>query len=349
MPRRNLTIEDFDYALPGELVAQAPAAMRSASRLLHVDGGLLVDRRFTDIVDLVAPGDVVVMNDTRVLRARIVGRKPSGGRVEMLVERIVGAHEAWAQLKASHLPRLGGTVLLDDGARATVLERDQGFFRLRIDADQAIDAWLERHGELPLPPYIVRPADAADAERYQTVYARVPGAVAAPTAGLHFDQATLDALEAKGARLAHVTLHVGAGTFLPVRDGNLETHRMHAERYTIPATTIAAIDAARTAGGRVLAVGTTSLRALEAAAAEGELGAGDGETDLFIRPGYRFRVVDRLLTNFHLPRSTLMVLVAAFAGLATIRRAYAHAIDQRYRFFSYGDAMLLEKATRPAD
>ena len=349
MTERNLTIDDFDYALPGELVAQAPAATRSASRLLHVDGERLVDRRFVDLVDLVAPGDVVVMNDTRVLRARIVGRKPSGGRVEMLVERIVGAHEAWAQLKASHLPRVGGTVLLDDGARATVLERDQGFFRLRIDADQPIDAWLERHGELPLPPYIARPADAADAERYQTVYARVPGAVAAPTAGLHFDRATLDALEAKGVRLAHVTLHVGAGTFLPVRDGNLDTHRMHAERYTIPATTVATIDAARTSGGRVLAVGTTSLRALEAAAAGGALVAGDGETDLFIRPGYRFRVVDRLLTNFHLPRSTLMVLVAAFAGLATIRRAYAHAIDTRYRFFSYGDAMLLEKSTRPAD
>ena len=345
MPRRNLTIEDFDYALPGELVAQAPAATRSASRLLHVDGGLLVDRRFTDIVDLVAPGDVVVMNDTRVLRARIVGRKPSGGRVEMLVERIVGAHEAWAQLKASHLPRIGGTVLFDDGARATVLERDGGFFRLRIEADRAIDAWLERHGELPLPPYIARAADAADAERYQTVYARVPGAVAAPTAGLHFDLATLDALEAKGARLAQVTLHVGAGTFLPVRDGNLDTHRMHAERFTIPATTVATIEAARAAGGRVLAVGTTTLRALEAAAAGGSLAAGDAETDLFIRPGFRFRVVDRLLTNFHLPRSTLMVLVAAFAGLGSIRRAYDHAIAARYRFFSYGDAMLLEKST----
>ena len=349
MPRRNLTIEDFDYALPGELVAQAPAATRSASRLLHVDGERLADRRFVDLVDLVAPGDVVVMNDTRVMRARVAGRKPSGGRVELLVERIVGPNEAWAQLKASHLPRIGGTVLFDDGARATVLERDGGFFRLRIEADRAIDAWLERHGELPLPPYIARAADAADAERYQTVYARVPGAVAAPTAGLHFDLATLDALEAKGARLAQVTLHVGAGTFLPVRDGNLDTHRMHAERFTIPATTVATIEAARAAGGRVLAVGTTTLRALEAAAAGGSLAAGDAETDLFIRPGFRFRVVDRLLTNFHLPRSTLMVLVAAFAGLATIRRAYEHAIETRYRFFSYGDAMLLEKSTRPAN
>jgi len=345
LPDRALTLEDFDYALPAELVAQAPAATRSASRLLHVDGERLTDRRFVDLVDLCAPDDVVAMNDTRVLRARVAGRKPSGGRVEMLVERIVGPGEAFAQLKASHLPRVGGTVLFDDGARATVLARDGGFFRLRIDADRPLDAWLEAHGELPLPPYIARPADASDAERYQTVYARVPGAVAAPTAGLHFDQATLAALEAKGVRLALVTLHVGAGTFLPVRDGDLDTHRMHAERYTIPASTVAAIEKARAAGGRVLAVGTTTLRALEAAAAGGRLEAGEGETDLFVRPGFRFRVVDRLLTNFHLPRSTLMVLVAAFAGLGSIRRAYDHAIAARYRFFSYGDAMLLERAT----
>ena len=350
MTERKLTLDDFDYALPGELVAQAPAANRSASRLLHVDGERLVDRRFVDLVDLVAPGDVVVMNDTRVLRARIVGRKPSGGRVEMLVERIVGTHEAWAQLKASHLPRVGGTVLLDDGARATVLERDQGFFRLHIDADQAIDGWLERHGELPLPPYIARAADAADAERYQTVYARVPGAVAAPTAGLHFDQATLDALEAKGVRLAHVTLHVGAGTFRPVDVDEVARHRMHAERYVIPPATAAAVDAARSRGGRVLAVGTTSLRALESAAdAAGRVAPGAAETTLFVTPGYRFRVVDRLLTNFHLPRSTLLMLVSAFAGMGAIRGAYAHAIAQRYRFFSYGDAMLLERTQPPPD
>ena len=349
MSARKLTLDDFDYALPPELVAQAPAATRSASRLLHVDGERLADRRFADLVDLVSPGDVVVMNDTRVLRARVAGRKPSGGRVELLVERIAGANEALAQLKASHLPRVGGTVLFDDGARATVLARDGGFFRLRIDADRPLDAWLEAHGELPLPPYIARRADASDDERYQTVYARVPGAVAAPTAGLHFDAPTLDALAAKGARLAQVTLHVGAGTFLPVRDGDLDRHRMHAERYTIPASTVAAIDAAHAAGGRVLAVGTTTLRALEAAAAGGRLTAGEGETDLFVRPGFRFRVVDRLLTNFHLPRSTLMVLVAAFAGLPAIRRAYAHAIAARYRFFSYGDAMLLEIATSQRD
>jgi S-adenosylmethionine:tRNA ribosyltransferase-isomerase len=236
-------------------------------------------------------------------------------------------------------------VLLDGGARATVLEREGGFFRLRFEAGAPLDAWLEAHGSMPLPPYITRPAGDEDVERYQTVYAHVPGAVAAPTAGLHFDAAMLDALRNRGVRLASVTLHVGAGTFLPVRDGDLDAHRMHRERYAIPAATVEAIAAARAGGGRVLAIGTTTLRALEAAAAGGALAAGDGETDLFIRPGFPFRVVDRLLTNFHLPRSTLLMLVSAFAGLDTIRRAYAHAIAQRYRFFSYGDAMLLEKHT----
>ena len=344
MHDRPLTLDDFDYALPPELIAQAPAAQRSASRLLHVDGAYLEDLAFRDLVAHVAPGDVVVMNDTRVIRARVAGRKPSGGRVELLVERIVGTDEAWAQLRASHLPRVGGTVLLDGGARAEVLERDGGFFRLRVDAAAGIDRWLEAHGSMPLPPYIARAASAEDAERYQTVYARAPGAVAAPTAGLHFDHEVLDALRARGVELATVTLHVGAGTFLPVRDGDLAAHRMHRERFVVPPPTVDAIAAARTAGGRVLAVGTTTLRALEAAAAGGALAPGAAETDLFVRPGFRFRVVDRLLTNFHLPRSTLLVLVAAFAGLEPIRRAYAHAIAQRYRFFSYGDAMLLERS-----
>jgi S-adenosylmethionine:tRNA ribosyltransferase-isomerase len=340
-----LTLDDFDYALPPDLVAQAPTAVRSASRLLHVDGSHLADRRFADLVDLCRAGDLVVMNDTRVLRARVAGRKPSGGRVEILVERIVGPGEAWAQLRASHLPRVGGTILLGGGARATVLEREGGFARLCVDAPMALDAWLERHGAMPLPPYIARPANAEDEERYQTVYAREPGAVAAPTAGLHFDPPLLAALASRGVGLAHVTLHVGAGTFLPVRDNDLDAHRMHSERYAIPQATVDAIARARAAGGRVLAVGTTTLRALEASAAHGPLAPGERETDLFIRPGFRFGVVDRLLTNFHLPRSTLLVLVAAFAGLATIRRAYEHAIAARYRFFSYGDAMLLEKAT----
>ena len=344
MDDAKLTLDDFDYALPPELIAQSPAATRTGSRLLHVDGPTLGDLAFPDIVDRVAPGDVVVMNDTRVLRARVAGAKPSGGRVELLVERLLPGDEAWVQLKASHLPKPGTTVLLPGGASASVLERDGGFFRLRLLGTGPVDAWLERHGDLPLPPYIARPAADADAQRYQTVYARVPGAVAAPTAGLHFDEALLARLEAKGARLARVTLHVGAGTFLPVRDRDLSLHRMHSERFVVPQDTVDAIAAARVRGGRVLAVGTTSLRALEAAAAQGALVAGASETALFIRPGYRFRVVDRLLTNFHLPRSTLLMLVSAFAGLATIRRAYAHAVAARYRFFSYGDAMLLERA-----
>ncbi|MBP6564795.1 MAG: tRNA preQ1(34) S-adenosylmethionine ribosyltransferase-isomerase QueA, partial [Burkholderiales bacterium] len=327
-----------------ELIAQSPAATRTGSRLLHVDGATLADLAFHDVVDLVAPGDVVVMNDTRVLRARVAGSKPSGGRVELLVERLLPGDEAWAQLKASHLPKVGTTVLLPGEASAEVLARDGGFFRLRLRGTGPVEHWLERHGELPLPPYIARPAGDADAQRYQTVYARVPGAVAAPTAGLHFDEALLARLEARGVRLARVTLHVGAGTFLPVRDADLSRHRMHSERFVVPQETVDTIAAARACGGRVLAVGTTSLRALEAASSAGVLVAGASETALFIRPGYRFRIVDRLLTNFHLPRSTLLMLVAAFAGLATIRHAYAHAIAARYRFFSYGDAMLLERA-----
>jgi S-adenosylmethionine:tRNA ribosyltransferase-isomerase len=344
MDDARLTLDDFDYALPPELIAQSPATTRTGSRLLHVDGATLADLAFPDVVDLVAPGDVVVMNDTRVLRARVAGSKPSGGRVELLVERLLPDDVAWAQLKASHLPKVGTTVLLPGEASAEVLERDGGFFRLRLRGTGPVELWLERHGELPLPPYIARPAGADDAARYQTVYARVPGAVAAPTAGLHFDEALLARLEDRGVRLARVTLHVGAGTFLPVRDADLSRHRMHSERFVVPQETVDAIAAARARGGRVLAVGTTSLRALEAASSAGALVAGASETALFIRPGYRFRVVDRLLTNFHLPRSTLLMLVAAFSGLATIRHAYAHAIAARYRFFSYGDAMLLERA-----
>ena len=343
----DLTLDDFDYALPPELIAQSPAATRTASRLLHVDGDRLTDLAFPDLVATIARGDVVVMNDTRVLRARVEGSKPTGGRVELLIERLAGEREAWAQLKASHPPRVGGIVLFAEGAQATVLERDGGFFRLAFEGTGALDAWLERHGTLPLPPYIARPPQPEDAERYQTVYARVPGAVAAPTAGLHFDEAMLGRVAARGAVLARLTLHVGAGTFLPVRDNDLAAHRMHAERYDIPRETVEAIETARAAGGRVLAVGTTTLRALEAAALAGRLEGGRGETDLFVRPGFRFRVVDRLLTNFHLPRSTLLVLVSAFAGTTAIRAAYAHAIRRRYRFFSYGDAMLLEKAPPP--
>ena len=340
-----LKLSDFDYALPAELIAQAPARTRSASRLLDVDGAALHDRRFADLPSLLRPGDLAVFNDTRVIHARAVGRKPSGGRVEMLVERVVADDAAWAQLRASHLPKPGGRIDFAGGAHAIVEAREDRFFLLRFHGIGTLLDWLERHGEVPLPPYITRAGDADDANRYQTVYARTPGAVAAPTAGLHFDEATLAALAARGVGSAYVTLHVGAGTFQPVAAEDLSQHRMHSERYAIPAATADAIATTRARGGRILAVGTTTLRALESAAdASGAVRAGAAETTLFVTPGFRFRVVDLLLTNFHLPRSTLLVLVAAFAGHATIRAAYAHAIAGRYRFFSYGDAMLLRRA-----
>jgi S-adenosylmethionine:tRNA ribosyltransferase-isomerase len=341
------TLADFDYPLPPELIAQYPAQQRTASRLLHVDGGRLADLRFTDLPGLLAPGDLVVFNDTRVINARVRGRKPTGGDVELLIERITGAASALVQMKASHPPRPGGVIELPGGARATVDGRSGRLFSLRFDSTGPLDRWLERYGTLPLPPYITHPPGSADEQRYQTVYARDPGAVAAPTAGLHFDAAMLATLDRLGVERAFVTLHVGAGTFQPVTTQTLAEHRMHAERYSIPQSTVAAIGDVRARGGRVLAVGTTSLRALEAAAAGGELQPGDAETALFITPGYRFRVVDRLLTNFHLPKSTLMMLVSAFAGLSTIRAAYAHAIDRKYRFMSYGDAMLLERQPQP--
>jgi len=340
------TLSDFDYLLPAELIAQTPPPERSGSRLLHVDGRVLEDLRFTDLPALVAPGDLVVFNDTRVINARLTGRKATGGQVEALVERIVDDRDAWVQLRASHMPRPGAVLTLAAGTLATVEARDGRLFRLRFAIGEPLDTWLARHGDVPLPPYIDRAAAPADAVRYQTVYARHAGAVAAPTAGLHFDAATLEQLRQRGADLAFVTLHVGAGTFRPVEAEDLSLHAMHAERFEIPAATAAAVADARRRGARVLAIGTTTLRALESAAdAQGRIAAGAGETALFVTPGYPFRVVDRLLTNFHLPRSTLLMLVSAFAGMAPIRAAYAHAIAGRYRFFSYGDAMLLERAT----
>jgi S-adenosylmethionine:tRNA ribosyltransferase-isomerase len=345
---KSYTLADFDYDLPAALIAQAPAASRSGSRLLHVDGERLADRRFTDLPGLLAPGDLLVMNDTRVINARIRGRKASGGHVEMLVERITGEASALVQMKASHPPAPGAEIALAANARAEVVSREGRFFSLRFDGTGDLVSWLSQHGEMPLPPYITHRPDEADAERYQTVYAREPGAVAAPTAGLHFDPPLLAALERRGIASAFVTLHVGAGTFQPVQAETIEEHRMHAERYAVPRETADAIAVVRARGGCVIAVGTTSLRALEAAARDdGQVTPGDGETALFITPGYRFRVVDRLLTNFHLPKSTLLMLVCAFAGYDVIRAAYSHAIEARYRFMSYGDAMLLERPRPP--
>jgi len=340
MPR--LTLADFDYALPDELIAQHPARERAGSRLLHVDGNHLADLRFVDLLRCVAPGDLLVFNDTRVINARVRGRKATGGEVELLIERITGPDTAIAQIRASHPPRPGTAIELAAGIQAVVQSRDDRLYALQFLGTDALDCWLDQHGQVPLPPYITHAPDATDADRYQTVYARDPGAVAAPTAGLHFDAAMLDRLDAAGVLRGFVTLHVGAGTFAPVKVDDIAAHRMHAERYSIPQATIDAIAAVRARKGRVVAVGTTSLRALEASAARG-LCAGSDETALFITPGYRFRVVDRLLTNFHVPKSTLLMLVSAFGGMQALRHAYAHAIRERYRFMSYGDAMLIER------
>jgi len=336
-----MRLSDFDFELPIELIAQHPGTQRADSRLLHVARDSLVDLRFSDLPGLLAPGDLLVFNDTRVLHARLHGTKDTGGRVEALVERVVGEHEALVQLRASKPPK-PGTRLRWSTSGATVLAREGEFWRLRFD--DPVHECLRREGALPLPPYIDRAPESADEERYQTVYAREPGSVAAPTAGLHFDEAMLERLRLRGVRTAFVTLHVGAGTFQPVRVEDLSRHRMHAERYDVPEATARAIDETRAQGARIVAVGTTSLRTLESAADDhGRVLPGSGETSLFVTPGYRFRVVERLLTNFHLPRSTLLMLVSAFAGVDRVRAAYAHAVSRRYRFFSYGDAMLLER------
>ena len=338
-----MRVADSDFELPPELIAQFPAAARGGSRLLHVDtAGALHDRRFADLPTLLRPDDLLVMNDTRVIKARLFGIKDSGGKVELLVERVTGEFEALAFIRASHAPKPGSRIVLGEDCALEVLARQDDLTLLRF-AQPVLDV-LDRHGRLPLPPYIDHVPTADDEARYQTVYANEPGAVAAPTAGLHFDDAMLDTLRAQGIRTAQVTLHVGAGTFQPVRVDDIAEHKMHSERYTIPQATVDAIAETRTRGGRVVAVGTTSLRAWEAAARHGSLRAGSDETDIFITPGYAFKVIDALITNFHLPKSTLLMLVSAFAGTDTIRAAYAHAIAERYRFFSYGDAMLLEKA-----
>jgi S-adenosylmethionine:tRNA ribosyltransferase-isomerase len=340
--RQRLTVDDFDYELPEALIAQHPEPKRTASRLLRLAAGRLSDHAFADLPRFLSAGDLLVFNDTRVIKARLCGQKDSGGRIEVLIERVLGTHEALAQIRASHAPRPGTSLRLAGAIDATVLARDDDIFQLRFAGTDSVFALLDRHGEVPLPPYIAHAPEATDERRYQTVYARAPGAVAAPTAGLHFDEPLLERLRAQDVETAFLTLHVGAGTFQPVRVTELADHRMHAEWYEIPAAAAAAVSRAHARGRHVIAVGTTSLRALEAAARDGPVAAGCGETDLFITPGFRFRVVDRLITNFHLPKSTLLMLVAAFAGIEPVRAAYRHAIAQRYRFFSYGDAMLVD-------
>lgn len=342
---REFSVSDFDFELPPELIAQHPAPERSASRLL--DGRSLppVDRVFRELPGLLNPGDLLVFNDTKVIKARLYGAKASGGAVEALIERVLpGTREVWAHMRASKSPKPGAVVRFAEAFDAEVLGRcgpDNGLFHLRLSGDPF--ELLERHGHVPLPPYISHEDSADDVRRYQTVFARQPGAVAAPTAALHFDEGVLAALAARGVDTAHVTLHVGAGTFQPVRVEKIAEHQMHSECFEVPASTVEAIARTRARGGKVVAVGTTTLRALESAARGGSLQAGASETSIFITPGFQFRVVDRLVTNFHLPKSTLMMLVSAFAGYEHVMALYRHAIAQGYRFFSYGDAMLLER------
>ena len=341
---RPYTLADFDYALPPELIAQQPAPERSGARLLDGRGDTPVDRRFRELPSLLQPGDLLVFNDTRVIRARLLGEKPTGGAVEALVERVLPGNEVLAHLRASKSPKAGSVVRFAEAFDAEVLGRagpDEALFHLRFPDDPFL--LLQAHGHVPLPPYITHEDAPEDEARYQTVFAERPGAVAAPTAALHFDAALLQALQERGVGRAAVTLHVGAGTFQPVRAENLADHRMHAEWFEVNAATVQAIAATRAAGGRIVSLGTTTLRALESAARDGTLRAGAAETDIFITPGFEFKVVDQLVTNFHLPRSTLLMLVSAFAGHEQVRALYRHAVEARYRFFSYGDAMLLER------
>ena len=345
--KTDFRLSDFDFLLPDELIAQHPAAVRSGSRLLDGRAGIATDRRFVDLPDLLAPGDLLVFNDTKVVKARLFGQKASGGRLELLIERVLSpelgaSHEVAAHMKVSKKPLPGAMLQMDGGFTATLLGRwpqaDGPLYRFKLSDEPY--ALMAEHGHVPLPPYITHTDSADDAQRYQTVFAKNPGAVAAPTAALHFDEAVLAQLEAGGIARASVTLHVGAGTFQPVKADNITDHVMHFERFEVPAATSAAIAACKARGGRVLAVGTTTVRALESAA---KFGPACGDTNIFITPGFEFQVVDMLLTNFHLPKSTLMMLVSAFAGYDHIMALYRHAIAQRYRFFSYGDAMLLDR------
>jgi S-adenosylmethionine:tRNA ribosyltransferase-isomerase len=336
---------DFDFDLPEALIAQFPAPQRSGSRLLRLDGknGQLEDRWFRELPEFLGGNDLLVLNDTRVIKARLEGVKHSGGKIEVMIERVLDTHRALAQIRASRAPKPGSLIRIADAFDAHVIERQDDLFLLDIQSDTPILELIEQFGSLPLPTYIAHEADQQDETRYQTVFAREMGAVAAPTAGLHFDEAMMQTLEKAGIRIAYVTLHVGAGTFQPVRVDNIKDHKMHSELYTVPEATVGAIQDTRASGGVVTAVGTTVLRALESAARGGSIQAGSGETDIFITPGFEFQVVERLLTNFHLPKSTLLMLVSAFAGIDHVKAAYAHAVQQQYRFFSYGDAMLLER------
>jgi len=342
---------DFFYDLPAQLIAQYPPKHRSDSRLLYIERKQTAfeDLQFTDFPDLLNPNDILVFNNTRVIPARLFGHKPTGGKVELLIERITSEQNALAHVHASKTPRVGSDIILDtaesgENISFRIEDRDDNLFVLSTDAGIKITDILEKYGHMPLPPYIERRDEAQDLERYQTVYARQPGAVAAPTAGLHFDDDILNAIKNKGAQNAYVTLHVGAGTFQPVRAELIKDHAMHSEYLVVPAETVALCKQAREQGGRVIAVGTTAVRSLETAAADGELKPYSGETDIFIYPGYQFKSVDALLTNFHLPESTLLMLVCAFAGYKTTMQAYKHAVEQAYRFFSYGDAMFIEKS-----
>jgi len=343
---RDFTLSDFDFDLPPELVAQHPAAERSASRFLDGSGDVPVDRIFRDLPALLKAGDLLVFNDTRVVKARLFGEKPTGGKLEILVERVLQGGEVVAHMKVSKKPQVGTTLAMVGGFGATLLgrwpEEDGALFRFRFESPSGEDpyALMARCGHVPLPPYITHTDSADDESRYQTVFARVPGAVAAPTAALHFDPALLAELEARGVQRANVTLHVGAGTFQPVKTENIAEHTMHAERYEVPSGTQSAIAEAKARGGRIVAVGTTTVRTLESWAKSGEA---EGDTRIFITPGFAFEHVDLLVTNFHLPKSTLMMLVSAFAGYEHVMALYAHAIRERYRFFSYGDAMLLAR------
>ncbi|MDK4685301.1 tRNA preQ1(34) S-adenosylmethionine ribosyltransferase-isomerase QueA [Kingella negevensis] len=339
-----MNISDFDFHLPEHLIAQNPPAVRGSSRLLvALPESPLQDKHFTDLPDYVAAGDLMIFNNTKVMKARLFGQKASGGKIEALIERVLDAHTALAHIRSSKSPKAGAELIFEGDIRATMVERKEELFKLHFSGSETVYELLEHNGHMPLPPYIVRDANDNDDSRYQTVYAKHQGAVAAPTAGLHFTDELLGSLKNKGVDFTEVTLHVGAGTFQPVRVDNIAEHKMHSEWYSVSEEAVAKIAKTKARGGKVWAVGTTSMRAIESAARSGSLKAGQGDTDIFITPGYQFQVIDRMVTNFHLPKSTLLMLVSAFSGSEHIREVYRHAIEQEYRFFSYGDAMILER------